>query len=194
MWLATRTRPDISTVLGICAPLVRTPKAVAAHLVDLWRFVWTTRQYVMSTLSPGQGFDVDCLSDLRGTPCGSTEAARIHQDGQSRREEQETPETPRFHIHSFTDASFATSQGRSRSGYLICLVHPETGKYSVLQWSSRRQTITAFSAPEAEIVAMSEGVMTALLTYDALAFLGVSVGIAPQLKIAVKTVTQASNS
>ena len=29
--------------------------------------------------------------------------------------------------------------------------------------------------------------MTALLTYDALAFLGVSVGIAPQLKIAVKT-------
>ena len=35
--------------------------------------------------------------------------------------------------------------------------------------------------------AMSEGVMTALLTYDALAFLGVSVGIAPQLKIATRT-------
>ena len=122
MWLATRTRPDIPAVLGICASMtVRTQKAVAAHLVDLWRFVWTTRQYVMSTLSPGQGLDVDCLSDLRGTPCGSTEASRIRQDGQSRGKEQETPETPCFHVHSFTDASFATSQGRSRSGYLICL-------------------------------------------------------------------------
>ena len=30
---------------------------------------------------------------------------------------------------------------------------------------------------------MSEGVMTALLTYDALTFLGVSTGITPQLKI-----------
>ena len=98
-----------------------------------------------------------------------------------------TPEIPYFHIHAYTDASFATSQGRSRSGYMVCLVHPGTGKYSVLQWSSRRQTITAYSAPEAEIVAMSEGVMTALLTYDALTFLGVSTGITPQLKIPVRT-------
>ena len=37
MWLATTTRPYISAVLGICASMmVRTPKAVAAHLVDLW--------------------------------------------------------------------------------------------------------------------------------------------------------------
>ena len=113
--------------------------------------------------------------------------SRIRQDGQSSGKEQETPETSCFHIHLYADASFATSQGRSRSGYLICLVHPETGKYSVLQWSSRRQTITAHSTPEAEIVAMSEGVMTALLTHDALAFLGVSVGVPPQLKIAVRT-------
>ena len=89
--------------------------------------------------------------------------------------------------HSYTDASFATSQGASRSGYMTCLVHPETGSYSVLQWSLRRQTITAYSAPEAEIVAMSEGVMAALLTYDALTFLGVSAGITPQLKIATRT-------
>ena len=74
-----------------------------------------------------------------------------------------------------------------RLGEMICLVHPETGNYSVLQWSSKRQTITAYSAPEAEIVAMSEGVMTALLTYDALTFLGVSAGVTPQLKIVTKT-------
>ena len=43
MWLATRTRPDTSAALGICASMVvRTPKAVAAHLADLWRYVWTT--------------------------------------------------------------------------------------------------------------------------------------------------------
>ena len=94
MWLATRTRPDISAVLGICASMmVKTLKAVAAHLVDLWRFVWTTRHYVMSTLSPEQGLVVDCLSDLRGSSHGSQMASRIRQDGQSRRKEQETPET-----------------------------------------------------------------------------------------------------
>ena len=188
MWLATRTRPDISAVLGICASMmVRTPKAVAAHLVDLWRFVWSSRFYVMSTLSPGKGLSVDCLVDSRGVTHGSKRASRICQEGQSAKKEQGTPEIPCFHIHSYTDASFAASQGRSRSGYMVCLVHPGTGEYSVLQWSSRRQTITAYSAPEAEIVAMSGGVMTALLTYDALTFLGVSAGITPQLKIAMRT-------
>ena len=95
---------------------------------------------------------MDCLSDLRGASHGSKIASRIRQDGQSTEKELETPEIPCFQIHSFTDASFATSQGRSTSGYMICLVHPETGNYSVLQWSSRRQTITAYSAPEAEII------------------------------------------
>ena len=188
MWLATRTRPDISAVLGICASMmVRTPKVVAAHLVDLWRFVWTTRAFVMSTLSPERGSSVDCLAVSTEVSYGRQIASRICHEGQSTKKEQVTPEIPCFHIHAFTDASFATSQGRSRSGYMVCLVHPGTGEYSVLQWSSRRQTITAFSAPEAEIVAMSEGVMTALLTYDALTFLGVSTGITPQLKIPMRT-------
>ena len=82
MWLATRTRPDISAVLGICASMmVRTPKAVAAHLVDLWRFVW-------STLSPEKGLAVDCLADLRGDSHGSKIASRICRGGQSAKEEQ----------------------------------------------------------------------------------------------------------
>ena len=111
-----------------------------------------------------KGLVCGLLSDLQEASHGSKIAPRIRQDGQSTDKEQGSPEIPCFHIHSFTDASFATSQGRSRSGYMICLVHPKTGNYSVLQWSSRRQTITAYSAPQAEIVAMSEGVMTALLT------------------------------
>ena len=115
MWLATRTRPDISAVLGICASMmVRTPKAASAHLVDLWRFVWSSRFYAMSTLSPEKGLDVDCLTDLRGDAHGSKVASRICQEGQSSKEEQGTPEISCFHIHSYTDASFATSQGRSQ--------------------------------------------------------------------------------
>ena len=174
IWLATRTRPDISAVLGICASMmVRTPKAVAAHLVDLWRFVWTTRPYAMSTLSPEKGLVVDCLSDLQGSSHGSEMTLQIRQDGQSRGMEMDSPKRPDFQIHSLTDASFSTSEGRSKSGFLICLVVPGTGEHSVLQWSSRRQTITAYSlVPEAEIVAMSEAVMTSLLTYDAAEFLG----------------------
>ena len=84
--------------------------------------------YVMSTLSPEKGLVVDCLADLRGGSHGSKIASRICQDGQSTREEQGTPEISCFHIHSYTDASFATGQGRSRSGYMICLVHPEKGR------------------------------------------------------------------
>ena len=128
MWLATRTRPDISALLGICASMmVRTPKAVAAHLVDLWRFVWSSRFDVMSTLSPEKGLVVDCLADLRGDSHGSKIASQICQRGQSAKEEQGTPEIPCFHIHSYTDASFATSQGRSRSGYMICFVPEPQG-------------------------------------------------------------------
>ena len=37
MWLATRTRPDISAVLGICASMmVKTPQIVATRLVESW--------------------------------------------------------------------------------------------------------------------------------------------------------------
>ena len=197
MWLATRTRPDISAVLGICASMmVKTPQKVAAHLVELWRYVWTTRRFAMSTLTPATGlalapaldpsrFSCDghikrfdkCIRSpawkrdgradtSRGWPCGRKFCSS---------------EKPEFHIHAYTDASFklsfSTSGGRSRSGFLVCLVVPETGEYSVLQWSSRRQTITVYSAPEAEIVAMSEGIMTSILTYDAAEFLGVCVGV-----------------
>ena len=49
MWLTTRTRPDISACLGILASLmVRRPKQVKAHLVNLWRYLWTTMSRAMS--------------------------------------------------------------------------------------------------------------------------------------------------
>ena len=112
---------------------------------------------------------------MTGDQHGSELGENIRQGGCLDGHERISIDRPEFHIHAYTDASFATSGGRSRTGFLVCLVHPETGEYSVLQWSSRRQTITAYSAPEAEIVAMSEGIMTSILTYDAAEFLGVCV-------------------
>ena len=147
MWLATRTRPDISAVLGICASMmVKTPQKVAAHLVDLWRYVWTTRRFAMSTLSPVMGPSstsppramglLNALSSVTGDQRGSEMEENIRQDGGLDGSERLLNERPEFHIHAYTDASFATSGGRSRSGFLVCLVVPETGEYSVLQWST----------------------------------------------------------
>ena len=116
--------------------------------------------------------------------------SQIRQEGESDDKTNLLNERPGFHIHTYADASFSVSGGRSRSGFLVFLVKPATGNHSVLQWSSRRQTITAYSAPEAEIVAMSDGIMTSILTYDAAEFLAVCVcggGATPFLKIQMKT-------
>ena len=51
MWLTTRTRPDISVCLGMLSSLmVRRPKQVKAHLVDLWRYLWTISSHTICTL------------------------------------------------------------------------------------------------------------------------------------------------
>ena len=81
MWLATRTRPDISAVLGICASMmVKTPQKVATHLVELWRYVWTTRRFAMSTLSPAMG-PSSTMSCVSGAQHGSEMEERIRQEG-----------------------------------------------------------------------------------------------------------------
>ena len=57
---------------------------------------------------------MDCLTDLRGDSHGSEIASRICQEGLSAKKEQGTPEIPCFHIHSYTDASFATSSRKKQ--------------------------------------------------------------------------------
>ena len=51
---------------------------------------------------------------------------------------------------------FAPSGGRSKSGILILFVDDTNGKAFLILWQSRRQTLTAFAAPEAEVVASSD--------------------------------------
>eukprot|EP00971_Amphidinium_carterae_P350888 6491790-Amphidinium_carterae.3 len=50
MWLATRTRPDISACLGILATfMVKRPRECVHCLLHLWRYVYTTSDLTMIT-------------------------------------------------------------------------------------------------------------------------------------------------
>ena len=62
-------------------------------------------------------------------------------------------------LTAWTDASFSPEGSRSRSGYIITL-----GEH-VLGWGSQRQTVTAWSATEAEIDGMCTGTQE-LLKYQ----------------------------
>eukprot|EP00971_Amphidinium_carterae_P338367 6475643-Amphidinium_carterae.1 len=79
------------------------------------------------------------------------------------------PEEPMIVV--YTDASFAAGGGRSRSGCSIYLVLPSSlgdgPQHILLQWNSRRQTLTANSAPEAEIAAIAEAIMPGIVVQDA---------------------------
>ena len=59
-------------------------------------------------------------------------------------------------IQTYCDASFALGGGRSQSGILVSLVDEISNCASLLLWQSRRQTLAALSAPEAEVVALSK--------------------------------------
>ena len=53
MWLATRTRPDISATLGILASqMVIRPKYVHGCLKQLWRYIVGTRDLDMTSFDP----------------------------------------------------------------------------------------------------------------------------------------------
>ena len=73
---------------------------------------------------------------------------RIRQEGESHDKTFLLNERPEFRILTYANASFSMSSGKNRCGFLVCLVNPATGDYSVLQWSSKRQTITTCSTPE----------------------------------------------
>ena len=84
MWLATRTRPDISTALGICASMmVRTLRAAAAHLVELQRYAWTTPRLATSTLYAIKYSGNGCSEDVPESHHGKVGSPRVRQERQS---------------------------------------------------------------------------------------------------------------
>ena len=103
----------------------------------------------MSTLSPGMGPGKSDLGDQQGVQSGNEMELRIRQGGESDDKQKEAGERPEFHIHTYTDASFSMSGGRSRSGFLVCLgtrngrifgfsmVFKETNYYSLFSTRGR---------------------------------------------------------
>ena len=178
MWLTTRTRPDIAACLGILASLmVRRPKEVKNHLVGLWRYLWTTKDHAMCTL-PSPNAARKIVVDNR--PDDMPPSAR---DGPL------SSSSPLV-VQAYCDASFAPGGGRSRTGILVLLVDQATNRASALLWQSRRQTLTALSAPEAEVVALSEALMPAIIIHESCRNVGLEVGPSPEVLFIVKTDSQ----
>ena len=84
-------------------------------------------------------------------------------------------------VQTYCDASFAPGGGRSRTGILVLLVDQKTNRASALLWQSRRQTLTALSAPEAEVVALSEALMPAIIIHESCRNIGLEVGLSPDV-------------
>ena len=70
-------------------------------------------------------------------------------------------------IQTYCDASLAPGDGRSRSGVLVSMVDETINRASLILWQSRRQTLTAVSALEAEVVALSEALAPSAVIHDA---------------------------
>ena len=178
MWLTTRTRPDIAACLGILASLmVRRPKEVKNHLVGLWRYLWTTKDHAMCTL-PSPNAARKLVGDNR------------HDDMPPSARDGPLSSSSPLVVQAYCDASFAPGGGRSRTGILVLLVDQSTNRASALLWQSRRQTLTAVSAPEAEVVALSEALMPAIIVHESCRDVGLEVGPSPEIRFIVKTDSQ----
>ena len=178
MWLTTRTRPDIAACLGILASLmVRRPKEVKSHLVGLWKYLWTTKDHAMCTL-PSPNAARKLVGDTR------------HDDMPPSARDGPLSSSSPLVVQAYCDASFAPGGGRSRTGILVLLVDQSTNRASALLWQSRRQTLTAVSAPEAEVVALSEALMPAIIVHESCRDVGLEVGPSPEIRFIVKTDSQ----
>ena len=67
--------------------------------------------------------------------------------------------------------------------FLVLLVDQKTNRASALLWQSRRQTLTALSAPEAEVVALSEALMPAIIIHESCRNIGLEVGPSPDVPL-----------
>ena len=164
MWLTTRTRPDIAACLGILASLmVRRPQDYKRPC------------HVRSTL-PEAARKIQKDECAEASPSGA-------QDGP-------LPCPSPLIVQTYCDASFAPGGGRSRSGILVLLVDQKTNRASLLLWQSRRQSLTALSAPEAEVIALSEALMPAVIIREACRDIGLEVGLSPEVLFVVNTDSQ----
>ena len=137
---------------------------VKTHVVNLWRYLWTTIDYAMSTLPSPKASSV--IQNKEQTSV----------DRSCARDGPQTWSSP-LKVQTYCDASFAPGGGRSQSGILVLLVDENRNRASLLVWQSRRQTLTALSALEAEVVALSEALMPSVVIHEACRDIGLEVGV-----------------
>ena len=104
----------------------------------------------------------------------SPEAARKIQKDECAAQDGPLPCPSPVIVQTYCDA-FAPGGGRSRSGISVLLVDQKTNRGSLLLWQSRRQTLTALSAPEAEVVALSEALIPAVIIHESCRDIGLEV-------------------
>ena len=95
-------------------------------------------------------------------------------------------------IQMYCAASFAPGGRRSRSDILTLLVDQVINRASLILWQSRRQTLIALSAPDVEVVALSEALMPSVIIHDACSDIGLSAGVTPEVLFIIKTDSQAT--
>eukprot|EP00971_Amphidinium_carterae_P307262 6106172-Amphidinium_carterae.2 len=174
IWLSTRTRLDISACLGILATLmVKRPHECVSSLVHLWRYVYLTSELAMTTAQydPAISKDQWYIQSPEERTVPAVVMDHLIKEAYATLPVF-APVEPMIVV--YTDASFAGGGGRSRSGCSIYLMLPcslgEGPQHILLQWSSRRQTLIANSAPEAEtgkIAAIAEAMMPGIVVQDA---------------------------
>eukprot|EP00971_Amphidinium_carterae_P321683 6394199-Amphidinium_carterae.1 len=171
MWLSTRTRPDISACLGILATfLAKRPRECVSCLLHLWRYVYTTSDLAMITAKYDSAYVEDKW--YLDSP-GERKVPAVVMDHLTKETYAELPVFAPVEpmIVVYCDASFSPNGGRSRSGCSIYLVLPSSSgegpQHILLSWTSRRQTLTAASAPEAEVAALAESLMPGIVLQDA---------------------------
>ena len=120
---------------------------------------------------------LNTMTSVSGVQHGSEMEESMRQDGGLDGNERLLSERPEFHIHAYTDASFSTSGGEVGQDFLSVWLFPKRASIQSCNGPRGDKQLLLIQQPEAEIVAMSEGIMTSILTYDAAEFLGVCVWV-----------------
>ena len=89
---------------NLASLMVRRPMQVKSYLVDLWRYLWTTKDYAMCTLP---------------SPKASKSILKKEQPYVNLAHEKILRPSGSLKIQTYCDASFAPGGARSRSGILV---------------------------------------------------------------------------
>ena len=96
----------------------------------------------------------------------------------------------KLELHVYSDASYNQGGGRGRTGVAIYLCRVDTGEESMIQCVSKKQGMTATSAPEAELAALAEAASIGMYMNEVLVTAGVVENKTPEVNFIIDTDSQ----